>query len=89
MGDEFIVIVGWTSHFQMGYWNGIYARRFTNDGHSLSDELSLNEGGWMDEMNLTGLGVAPDGTFVATWTANVSPLETGVSFFFRLAEKMN
>jgi hypothetical protein len=68
-------VVGWTSQFQLGYWNGIEARRFANDGTSLSDEIQLNDGGRFEEMYLTGLGVAPDGSFVGTWAANVSPPE--------------
>src|SRR5690349_22194293 len=62
-------VIGWSSEFQDGFANGVFARTFAADGTPTVDhDIQLNAGWSNDEiMDFYGLGVAPDGSFAAAW----------------------
>jgi hypothetical protein len=62
------VVVAWTSAFQDGYADGVFARRYDAAGTALSGEILVNTTTYLWQVSsLAGLGMAPTGEFVAVW----------------------
>src|SRR4029078_9718003 len=77
-------VVGWTSQFEDGYANGVYARRYAADGTALSDEFRGNTTWSFDEIAWLGaLGVSANGDFAVVWQGGALYGDTNTDIYLQ------